>query len=143
MCDDLYLYISANENFTDLIKSTKLSAGATSYTATELTTGSTYYYKLYSRVYKYNDSTSLIYTESDTVICSTSINPVTNQTVSSYGANSITVKWTNPVEYDGIRVYTSSSSTFSTANSTLKATYTNKTTTSCTISSLSKKLLLQ
>lgn len=140
MCDDLYLYISANENFTDLIKSTKLSAGATSYTATGLTTGSTYYYKLYSRVYKYNDSTNLIYTESDTVICSTSINPVTNQTVSSYGANSITVNWTNPAEYDGIRVYTSSNSTFSIANSTLRATYTNKTTTSCTISSLSPNI---
>ena len=137
MCDDLYLYISANENFTDLIKSTKLSAGATSYTATGLTTGSTYYYKLYSRVYKYNDSTSLIYTESDTVICSTSINPVTNQKVSSYGVDSITVNWSNPAEYDGIRIYTSSNSTFSTTNSTLKATYTNKTTTSSTISNLS------
>ena len=135
--DDLLIYRATNENFTPDLSSTVLNPGNTSYLFTGLTTGTTYYYKVYSRVKKYDNASQRIVTPSDILICSTSINPVTSTSISSYGADFITVKWTNPAEYDGIRVYRSSNSTFSTSNSTLVATYTNKSTTSCKISSLS------
>ena len=105
------------------------------HTISGLTTGSTYYFKIRSYI---NDS---LYTDSDVISCSTSINPVSNLSVAQVANNSsqLSVSWTNPAEFDGVRVYRSTSSSFSTSTSTLVTTITTGTpnsTSSCTVTGL-------
>ena len=66
--DDLLIYRATNENFTEGLTSTVLSPGNTSYLFTGLTTGTTYYYQVYSRVKKFDNTSQRIVTQSDILI---------------------------------------------------------------------------
>ena len=124
----LILYKASSADFSNAVPY-ELTKG-TVYKEVDVSQGSTSYYKVRTYI------SDTLYTDSESVICSTDISPVTGASVTANGTNSISIKWTNPVgEYKGVRIYRSTSG-YSTASSNLVKDYTDKTTTAYTIPNL-------
>lgn len=94
---------------------------------TSLTTGSTYYFKMVS------ESSTGLRTESNVISCSTAINPVTGLSATVTSHTGVNLSWTNPAEYDGLRIYRGTS--YSSIN-TLCDNITRKSVKSYTVSNL-------
>ena len=99
------VYKSTEEDVSGAEISTFTDKTTVSKAFTGLTPGETYYFKVRSYI---SDS---LYTDTEVVACSTSVNPVSSLSVTRSTPNKITVSWKNPDEFAGIRIYKNTSGT--------------------------------
>ncbi len=97
----LLVYMATSQSGLASATPTEYGYGSTTVqkTYTGLTEGQTYYFKIVS------ESSDGLKTDSSVVSCSTSIDPVTNASATIISPTQITLSWTNPSSYDGVRIY--------------------------------------